>query len=106
VGYRRLVDDRIMTNYRLSDVIYLEMWGLFARRIKPKLYAGYHIRNYRGVNSYAENFLTIEPSVSVKILKWLSSDLAYSYEGMVTSAGGTGVARTRNAVLLKVIFGF
>ncbi len=106
LGYRRVVDDRIMTNYRLSDVVYLDAWALIARRVKPRLYAAYHIRSYRGMNSYGENFLTVEPSVSVKLTRRFSSKLTYSYEGMVSSAGGADVARTRNAVTLELTFSF
>lgn len=106
IGYRRFVEDSIMTNYRVIDVVYIEAWGVFFRRVKPKLGASYQIRNYAGVSSYGENFLTIVPSVEVRIFDWFSSRLDYAYEGMVTTVGDSSIDRARNSITLNFIFRF
>lgn len=106
IGYRRFVEDSIMTNYRLIDIAYLEAWGVFFRRIKPRLVASYQIRHYAGISSFDEDFLTIAPNVEVKILEWLSSKLDYSYEWLLTTVGNSSIDRARNSVTLSFLFRF
>jgi len=106
VGYRRFVEDSIMTNYRIIDMIYFEAWGLFWKRVKPMFAANYQMRNYQGTGNYDEDALSIGPSVEVKFLEWLTSRLDYLYEGMATTTGNSSVDRTRNSVTLSFIFGF